>query len=291
MGYRLIALDVDGTILTNERGLADRTRRAVARAARAGAAVTLATGRMFTSARRASRQLGIETPIATSQGAHVADPVSGRVLRHLPLTEEMALEALEALGSCPMEVMAYHGDQVYVREMTPWSEGYAQRNGTDVRAVGDLEAVAGRGLTRFVVVGDEEEVRLLESDLLPRIGDGLYVTRSLPHFCEILHPDAGKDRALEWLCRRLGVTRSETAAFGNGYNDVRMLRWAGLGIAVADAVPEALRVADRIAPPTDEDGVAQVLEQLLDANLIGEGCLSSPGPAAPSSGRRPHRRR
>ena len=97
----------------------------------------------------------------------------------------------------------------------------------------------------------------------------LYVTRSLPHFCEILHPEGGKDRALAWLCRRLGVQRGETVAFGNGYNDVRMLRWAGLGVAVADAVPEVLEAADMVAPRTEEDGVAQVLEQLLDQGLIG----------------------
>ena len=269
MGYKLIALDIDGTILTNERGLADRTRLAVARAAKAGAAVTLATGRMFTSARRASRQLGIETPIATSQGAHVADPASGEVLYHLPLSEQMALDALAALRSSDLEVMAYHGDVVYVKGMTPWSDAYAQRNGTDVSAVGDLTSVAGRGLTRLVVVGDEEEIRLLESALIPRIGSRLYVTRSLPHFCEILHPEGGKDRALAWLCRRLGVQRGETVAFGNGYNDVRMLRWAGLGVAVADAVPEVLEAADMVAPRTEEDGVAQVLEQLLDQALIG----------------------
>ena len=274
MGYKLIALDVDGTILTNERGLADRTRLAVARAAKAGAAVTLATGRMFTSARRASRQLGIKTPIATSQGAHVADPTSGEVLYHLPLSEQMALDALTALRSSDLEVMAYHGEVVYVKEMTPWSEAYAQRNGTDVSAVGDLTSVAGRGLTRLVVVGDEEEIRLLESALIPRIGSRLYVTRSLPHFCEILHPEGGKDRALAWLCRRLGVQRGETVAFGNGYNDVRMLRWAGLGVAVADAVPEVLEAADRVAPPTEDDGVAQVLEQLLDQGLIGEDSRS-----------------
>jgi hydroxymethylpyrimidine pyrophosphatase-like HAD family hydrolase len=95
------------------------------------------------------------------------------------------------------------------------------------------------------------------------------VTRSLPHFCEILHPEGGKHRALAWLCGRLGIEEHETIAFGDGYNDVDMLRWAGLGVAVGDAVAEALQAADRIAPPMEEDGAAQVLEDLLGRGLVG----------------------
>ena len=248
MGYRLIALDVDGTILTNERRLADRTRVAVARAGEAGAHVTLATGRMFPSAQRASLQLDIGTPIASSQGAYIADPVSGEVFHHLPLTEAMALKALPPVCASGMQVAAYDETGVYVDEMTPWAEAYAERTGTNVFAVGSLESVAARGLTRLVVVGDDREIELLEGTLIPELSPALYVTRSLPYYCEILHPDAGKDRALAWLCDHLGVRRDETLAFGNGYNDVRMLEWAGLGVAVADAVPEVLEVADRVAP-------------------------------------------
>ena len=95
------------------------------------------------------------------------------------------------------------------------------------------------------------------------------VMRSLPHFCEILHPRGGKEDALGWMCERFGIARSETVAFGNGYNDVQMLEWAGLGIAVGDAVSEALAAADSVAPPFKEHGVAQVLEELLDKGLIG----------------------
>ena len=97
----------------------------------------------------------------------------------------------------------------------------------------------------------------------------LHITRSLPHFCEILHPEGGKHKALEWLCVHLGIRQDETVAFGNGYNDVDMLRWSGLGVAIGGAVPEVLEVADMVAPPLEEDGAAQVLEDLLRRGLIG----------------------
>ena len=273
MGYRLIALDIDGTIQTAEHPLAERTRQAVARVMDRGVAITLATGRMFRSARESGAALGITTPIVSFQGAQITDPTTGELLWHRPLTAEMAREALDALAPSglpsDMEIMAYYEETVYVGEMTPRSESYGKRNQIEVKAVGDLKEVADMELTRLVVVGGEDEIQRLETSLIARFDSRLYVTRSLPHFCEILHPLGGKDRALEWLCEYLGVRREETVAFGNGYNDVRMLEWVSLGIAIGGAVPEVLAVADRVAPPLEEDGAAQVLEELLDAGLIG----------------------
>ena len=120
-----------------------------------------------------------------------------------------------------------------------------------------------------MAVGDADQIFRLESNLLATFDSELHITRSLPEFCEILHPEGGKHKALEWLCRKLGIEREETIAFGNGYNDVHMLEWAGLGVTVKGAVPEVLEVADRVAPSFSNDGVARVLEELLSAGEIG----------------------
>ena len=269
MGYRLIALDIDGTIRSGEYPLSTRTRGAVARVGAAGGVVTLATGRMFSSALRSSAELNMTAPIASFQGAHIANPTTGEVLWHRPLTAQMAHAALDALASWGMEVMAYCDDEVYVQELTPWIEAYGERNQTKINAVGDLKSIASKQLTRLVVTGDEGKIHRLEMALRSRFDSSLYVTRSLPHFCEILHPHGGKDKALAWLCDYLGIPQQEIIAFGNGYNDVRMLEWAGLGVAIGGAVPEVLDVADLVAPPIEDDGAAQVLEDMLDRGLIG----------------------
>ena len=269
MAYKLIALDIDGTISSNEYPLSDRTRSAIARVAAAGATVTVATGRTFQSAVRASAGLELNAPIVSFQGAHIADPATGEVLWHRPLTRHMAVAALNALPPSGLEVMAYQSDNIFVSEMTEWTEAYAQRNRVKVGLVDDLRELASEGLTRLVVVGGEAQIETLEGDLKSRLDSALYVTRSLAHFCEILHPDAGKHKALAWMCERLGIRRQETIAFGNGYNDVHMLVWAGLGISIGGAVPEVLEAADRAAPPVEEDGAAQVLEELLAQGLIG----------------------
>ncbi|MBM3934318.1 MAG: Cof-type HAD-IIB family hydrolase [SAR202 cluster bacterium] len=269
MGYRLIALDIDGTIRSQEHPLSDRTREAVRRVREAGAMVTVVTGRMFQSAIAASQGLDLVTPIVTFQGAHVADPVTKKMLWHMPLTTEMATDAITSLSAWEREVLAYYGDSVYVSRMTPWVEGYSQRNHGQVQLVKDLLEVAPRGLTRLVVVGEDRDIATLNSRLAASFATRLQITRSLPQFCEILHPEAGKKRALTWLAGHLDVGSDEVVAFGNGAEDLPMLQWAGLGVGMAGSAPEVLSGVHRVAPPLSEDGVARVLEELLGQGMIG----------------------
>ncbi len=269
MGFRLVALDIDGTIRSQEHGISDRTRAAIEAVGRAGAVITVATGRMFHSALASTEGLGLTSPIVSFQGAHVANPETGEVLWHRPLTRDMVLEALEALNGWDSEIVASIGDQAYVNMMTPWAAGYNERNQGRIRVMDDLAAVADMSPSRLFAVGDPSDIAELESRLQETFDSRLHITRSLPTFCEILHPEGGKHNALQWLCDRLGIARSQTVAFGNGYNDVDMLRWAGLGVAVGDALPEVLDVADIVAAPLDEDGAAQVLEQMLEEGRIG----------------------
>ena len=270
MTFKLIALDIDGTIRGPDREISDRTRRVIDRVIEAGAVVTVATGRMFESARMSTAALDLRSPIVSYQGAHIADPVTGDVLWHLPLTKRQALEALDALDGWQGDVAVYLDNDVYVGEMTPWASGL-QRAQPAGRAGSRRPARPGpgEGPTRLLAVGGETDVYGLERRLNEQLDSRLHVTRSLPTFCEMIHPDGGKHMALEWLCGHLGIDTKSTIAFGNGYNDVHMLEWAALGVAVGDAVPEALSVADRVAPTLDQDGPAHILEELLDQGRIG----------------------
>ena len=269
MTYKLIAFDIDGTIRTPEHGVTDRTRAAVDMARDAGAIVTLATGRMFFSALEATKELRLTSPVVAFQGAMVADPVTRRPLWHRPLTAEKTLAALDALNGWKGEVLAYHEDRVYANILTPWVEAYSERNKGKVHVVDDLRDIAEREPTRLALVGDDADVYAF--DLLARgaFSTELYVTRSLPNFCEILHPETGKHRGLAWLADRLGVDREQVVALGNGYEDAPMIEWAGLGAAVSDGAPEALAAADTIVGPVDQDGAARLVEELVQSGRIG----------------------
>ena len=269
MPYKLIALDVDGTIRSYDRPTSDRTRRTIESVKRAGAIVTIATGRSYKSGAGAASDVNLTAPIVTFQGAHVADPRSGEVLWHVPLTNEMTAAALDALsGWNEIQFAGYLGDEIFVTELTEWARAYGERTGVGVRVV-DYEEFISTSMSRIVAHGDEDVIQRLEGILQDTFNEEMYVTRSLPYFCEILNPLGGKDKALEWLCGHLGVSRDETVAFGNGYNDVQMLQWASMSVAVGDAVDEVLEIVDVVAPPMEEDGVAQVMDEMLEKGLIG----------------------
>jgi len=269
MAFKLVALDIDGTIRGPEHPITERTRRTLLAVREAGAVVTIATGRSFRSAVQATKELDLDSPIASFQGAHLADPRTGEVLWHVPLTSDQTLRALDRLQGWDGNVMAFIGDDVYVSELTEWSAPYGDRQEVRMHEVGNLASIAHMRPTRLVAVGEHQRIEDLETDLITHFGDGLHVTRSLPHFCEILHPDGGKHRALAALGDRLGITAEQTLVFGNGYNDVHMLEWAGMGVAVSGGVPEAAEAADRMSPSVEDEGPAHVLEEFLAEGLIG----------------------
>ena len=173
----------------------------------------------------------------------------------------MFTSTLKFLESQAVEVLVYKNNQIYVTSVSPWIEKYVRRNHAQLEVVKDFKFIDAEYLTRIVVVGKDTDIGQIEIDMKAMFDSKLYVTMSLSQFCEILHPEGGKEKALAWLCTHFGIDQHETVAFGNGYNDIGMLEWAHLGIAIEGSPPEVLAVADNIAPPVSEEGVASVLEE------------------------------
>ncbi len=268
MTYKLVALDVDGTIRDTNFAISSRTKDVVAKVRAAGALVTLATGRSLHSAVPFATELGLDGPIINSQGALITDVSTRRAMWHKPMTLHMVSRTLKAMKDYQLQVLMFFVDEVCVEEMTPWAKWYGERTGTRVRAVGDLRKVEKRP-TRLVVVGDEKEMGDVYKGLKGTLDSSMYVTRSLPIFCEILHPEGGKAKALSWLCKWAGVSAEDCIAFGNGPDDVDMIRWAGKGVAMESSPPELLAVADAVAASVEENGPAQILEEMLANGQIG----------------------
>ncbi len=269
MGYKLIALDIDGTIRSNEHPLSVRTCLALKAAREAGAIVTIVTGRMYLSALHVTSDLGLRSPVATYQGAHIADPISHEILWHRPLAPQMMSDVLDVLDPGDHEVLAHFRDHVYVERLSEWIEAYVERNHVRLHVVNDLRRLGRQGVTRLIVGGEDDAVGETTTKLKRAFSSRLQITRSLPYFCEVLHPDTGKDLALQRLCRMSDVPREETAAFGNGNEDAPMIEWAGLGVAMSEGGDQAIAAADEIAPPLADSGVANVIEDLLSKGLVG----------------------
>ena len=143
-------------------------------------------------------------------------------------------------------------------------KSYGKRNNMDITYIDNLRNLATKNPDRIVVLGERSKIQELESDLQCEFKTDLYITRSLPYFCEILHPNSWKDKGLAWICEQLKINQSETIAFGNGYNDLQMIEWVEMGVAVKNSVPEVINVANKLAPSIENDGVASVLEEFLE---------------------------
>jgi len=243
--------------------LRPRTKKALGAARDAGVHTVIVTGRMFQSALPYAREAGIEDPLVCYQGAVVADPTTGEFLRHVPIPLELARETIAAVEGEGYPLNVYVDDELYVARETEESEAYARFQNLAVHPVGDLLAWLDMPPTKLVSVGDPLELDGLEARMKARFDGRLYISKSLPHFLEFAHPSVTKGSGLEFLAGVVGFTREETIAFGDGENDVELLEWAGYAVAVANAHPKVLAVADFVCPSVDEEGVAQVIESYM----------------------------
>ena len=223
------------------------------------------TGRMFRSVRPYVLQAGIDDPVICYQGAVVADPVTGAFLRHVPVPNAVALEAIDAVVAAGFHVNCYVDDELYVAEVTPEARSYADFQNLEIHRVGDLHTWLKADPTKLVAVGDPAALDDLEAELKPRFKGRLFISKSLPFFLEFAHPDVSKGSGLQFVADRIGFTRAQTVACGDGENDRELLDWAGFGVAVANAHPDILRRADLVVPPVQEEGVAALLEAYLDS--------------------------
>jgi Cof subfamily protein (haloacid dehalogenase superfamily) len=220
---------------------------------------------MFRSVLPYLERAGIDGPVICYQGAVVADPRTGEFLRHEPIPLELARTAIGAIVEEGFHVNCYVNDELYVAEVTPEAERYASFQSIPLHAVGDLASWLTEPPTKLVAIDEPEILDGLEARLKQRFAGRLYISKSLPYFLELASPEVTKGSGLAFLAQHLGFARERTVAFGDGENDVELLEWAGFGIAVANADPRVLAVADWVCPSAGEEGVAQVIEAVLDS--------------------------
>jgi Cof subfamily protein (haloacid dehalogenase superfamily) len=258
-----VACDLDRTLIGEDGVLRPRTKAAIAAARAAGIHVVLVTGRMFRSIRPYALEAGIDDPVVCYQGAVVAEPVSGRWLRHEPIPLELAREAITELTAGGFGMNCYVGDELYVAAVTPQARRYADFQHLELHPVGDLLRWLHEPPTKLVVIDDPDVLDELKQRLLAHFDARLYISKSLPYFLELAAPDVTKAAGLDFLAEHLGFTRERTVAFGDGENDIELVGWAGYGVVVANANEQVKGVADLVCPSVDDEGVAQVLEAYL----------------------------
>jgi Cof subfamily protein (haloacid dehalogenase superfamily) len=262
--YRLLALDLDGTLIGPDLTISARTKIAISQLMAQGIIVTIATGRMFQSALPFAKDLNISTPLICYQGAMVANPITKEILYHLPVPLPLARQVIEATREDGLHINAYLDDELYVDRITEEAALYSSISKVEAHPVGNLLTFLDREPTKLVIIGKHLEIDQITSKLNAKFGSVLYVAKSYDRFCEVAHPDCGKGRALAQIAAKLGIARSEVVAIGDNPNDVDMVQWAGLGIAMANGTGEVIAAADWVTGNIGEDGVAQAIERFFE---------------------------
>jgi Cof subfamily protein (haloacid dehalogenase superfamily) len=263
---RLIASDLDGTLLRADRSVSERSRAALARAQSLGIFVVLATARPPLTTRLFAAQAGVAGHAICSNGAILYDVGRDDVLDHFPLDAGTARGLILALRQAlPGVCFALVQGREFACEPDYAATARVEDHGRllDEIRVGDALDLLDVPLTKLVV-RHPERLPLEVLATVQTLGlDGFEATHSGAPFLEIVAANVTKAWALAALCERLGVDAAEVVAFGDAPNDAAMLRWAGLGVAVANAYPAALAAADEITLSNEEDGVAATIERLL----------------------------
>ncbi|HSH79274.1 MAG TPA: Cof-type HAD-IIB family hydrolase [Herpetosiphonaceae bacterium] len=260
---KLLATDLDGTLLRRDGTISDRTCRALEAARDAGMMTVLVTARPPRTVRARAHAVGIGGPAICCNGANVYDLDQDHMTGHTPLTPHVARGLVLALREAIPGVRF----AVELGVRSGWEPGFATlRPVVREQAAGvedDALVLCSEPVTKLIACHSD-----LPADELLRIaqtlvGETAHVTHSGAPYVEISAAGVKKAWALAALCTQLAVPPSEVVAFGEMPNDVPMLVWAGRGVAVANAHPEVLRAADEVTDSNEEDGVAVVIEQLL----------------------------
>ena len=259
MRPRLAAIDLDGTLLRSDGTISPRTRAAVRAAVAAGVEVVLVTARGPRTVRELAAELGIHGEAICSNGAIVLDLDSGRILRMRTIETEVTIELVHGLRDRLPGILFAVEREALAHEPGFSAWGWAPPAGT---RVGDAVELLAQPAAKLILRHAGREVQAVAAVARELAGDAVSISLSGPWVVEISPAGVNKASALAELCAGLGIGADEVVAFGDHLNDMPMLAWAGRAVAVANAHPDVVELADGMTATNDEDGVALVLEQL-----------------------------
>lgn len=275
--FRLVALDLDGTLLDDRGRISAADADALRQFAASGGLVVLASGRMTANIRPFYDALGIDGPTIGYNGALARDSLAAGsgVIVETPLPARCADQLMAYTRREHFHLNYYLDEKLYARDdpdLRRFADLYSHQTGAVFHFLPDFEAFRGREPTKLILVTDPT----VPGQPNPRHRDELYdvwrarwggdvtVMRTNPEYLEFYHRDAGKGHALSALARHCDIPQSLTLAFGDNFNDVSMLQWAGCGVAVANSNHDARAAADWISPlSNNESAVADALARLV----------------------------
>jgi Cof subfamily protein (haloacid dehalogenase superfamily) len=257
MNYKIIALDVDGTLLNDNYQITDRTKFAVRKAHEAGAQIVLCTGRGPQNTIPLLTELGLQGIVITHNGAATVQSEDNKVLHQVAFTVENIKPFIAYCRKFKLHFALCSPLELFVEELDAAAEAMYKNFMLEPYVVDDV-SLLDIPMVKLSVFGEQTVIDQMEVDW-HAMNNPLNVIRSGHRFIDIMHPEATKGHALRRFAEGEGIDRELILAIGNYYNDLEMLQYAGLGVAM-DNSPEPLKLlADQTTSYNNEDGVYQAI--------------------------------
>lgn len=267
---KLLVVDIDGTIAGESNQISPTVKQAISAAGARGVPVAIATGRMYRSALRFHSEIGSTLPLMAYQGAWIQEPATKKIHRHLTVNKFHAQQLIDYFEQPKLRsllsVHFYINDCLYVRELTEETKIYSERSGVEAIPVGDLRNVLTDEPTKVLALSDDiTMINNLLSNLRQQYTPAeLYLTTSVATFFEATNPLVNKGTGVRYLAEELlGISAANVMAIGDNFNDLEMLEYAGIGVAMGNAPADVQAVAQWVAPTVEKDGAAAAIEEFI----------------------------
>lgn len=263
--YRLAAIDIDDTLVGPDKLISRQNLQAVARLRAAGVRVVLASGRRHDNMMPFHRALGLDDYVVSAQGALVKHAETGEVLYERLVSEAEARALVEEGIARDLTVFCFGHQGVYVQRRDHWTYKYQQdSNGGGVEVVDFSAGLPEPSPLKIIWAADPRQVEALAPEAAATYAGRLGTCVTNPYYLEFTAPDANKGAGVAAVATRYGIMPEQVIAFGDGDNDVPMLSWAGLGIAMDSGRPAARAAARRVSPPGDpETALTRAIETII----------------------------
>lgn len=270
--YKLVAMDLDGTLLDSHKQISQRNLNEIKRVIQKGVRVVVCSGRIYKGAKLYARQIGTQELVIACNGATIRDASDDSVIFENSLNPEDCLKIIDICHDENIYFHTYVNDTMYTEKLMYGSTFYSQLNKNlepedriDVQVVDDVKSVIGNShlkASKIVVVSDDRQ-QLLKARKRAEEVETIEVMSSFDDNFEVMNRGVSKANALDFIMKRYGIINEEVIAIGDNENDYSMIKMAGLGIAMGNGEDSLKEIAGYITLTNDEDGVAVAIKKFL----------------------------
>ncbi|MFA9465253.1 MAG: Cof-type HAD-IIB family hydrolase [Velocimicrobium sp.] len=268
MAYEMIVLDLDGTLTNSQKVITPKTKQALMKIQEEGIKVVLASGRPTAGILNLSKELCLdkyEGYILSFNGARIIDVKTKEVIYNKVLPKEMIPDIFDEVKKLKVGILTYEENEIIIGNgMDKYNQLESKVNGIPTREVDDFASYITFPVNKCLLTGHPKKILYAEDVLKEKFGEYLNIYKSEPFFLEIMPKNIDKAYSLSKLLDHIGITRKQMICCGDGYNDLTMIRFAGLGVAMKNAQEDVKREADFITYSNDEDGIAYVIEKFIE---------------------------